>query len=52
MLIPTPANPGMKLVNTNDLKLITAVLVGLFLAIPYWTAKVFHTKKKGGKDHA
>ena len=52
LLIPNPATPGMKLVNTNDLKLITAVLVGLFLAIPYWTAKVFHAKKKGGKDHA
>ncbi len=52
LLIPDPANPGMKLINTNDLKLITAILVGLFLAIPYWTGKVFHAKKKGGKDNA
>lgn len=52
LLIPDPANAGMKLINTNDLKLITAVLVGLFLAIPYWTSKVFHAKKKGGKDNA
>ncbi len=52
LLIPDPANTGMKLINTNDLKLITAVLVGLFLAIPYWTSKVFHAKKKGGKDNA
>ena len=52
LLIPDPANPGMKLINTNDLKLITAILVGLFLAIPYWSAKVFHGKKKGGKENA
>ena len=26
--------------NTNDLKLITAVIVGLFLARPYWKGKV------------
>ena len=52
LLIPDPANPGMKLINTNDLKLITAILVGLFLAVPYWTGKVFHAKKKGGKDNA
>ena len=26
--------------NTNDLKLITAVIVGLFLAPPYWKGKV------------
>lgn len=30
--------------NTNDLKLITAVIVGLFLAIPYWK-KVLNEKK-------
>lgn len=52
LLIPDPANPGMKLINTNDLKLITAILVGLFLAIPYWSGKVFHGKKKGGRENA
>lgn len=26
--------------NTNDLKLITAVIVGLFLALPYWKGKI------------
>lgn len=26
--------------NTNDLKLITALLVALFLAIPYWKSKI------------
>ncbi len=52
LLIPDPANPVAKLIDTNDLKLITAVLVGLFLAIPYWSGKVFHKKKKGDKDNA
>ena len=38
--------------NTNDLKLITALIVAVFLAIPYWKSKMFrHTaqsKQKGG----
>lgn len=37
--------------NTNDLKLITALVVAIFLAIPYWKGKYFHatvkTKKEG-----
>ena len=32
--------------NTNDLKLITALIVALFLAIPYWKGKMFHGKAK------
>lgn len=32
--------------NTNDLKLITAVIVGLFLAMPYWKSLLFHKKNK------
>ena len=32
--------------NTNDLKLITALIVALFLAIPYWKSKMFHGKAK------
>ena len=32
--------------NTNDLKLITALIVALFLAIPYWKSKMFHGKTK------
>ena len=32
--------------NTNDLKLISAVIVALFLAVPYWKAKVL--PKRGG----
>ncbi len=33
--------------NTNDLKLLTALVVAMFLATPYWRAKYF-SKKKGG----
>lgn len=35
--------------NTNDLKLLTAAVVALFLAIPYWKSRYF---SKGGKVHA
>ncbi len=39
--------------NTNDLKLITALIVALFLAIPHWKQRIFHAKaKKGAKNHA
>lgn len=39
--------------NTNDLKLITALIVALFLAIPHWKGKVHHTRaQKGGAHHA
>ncbi len=45
--------------NTNDLKLVTALIVAVFLAIPYWRGKMFrrrgaHTQsaQKGGNDHA
>ena len=40
--------------NTNDLKLLTALVVAIFLATPYWKAKYF-TKKcesKGDAGHA
>ena len=40
--------------STDDLKLLTALVVALFLAIPYWKGKYF-TKtsvKKGEKNHA
>jgi len=33
-------------INTNYLKLISAVIVGLFLSVPYWKGKYVHTKKK------
>ena len=43
--------------NTNDLKLITALLVAVFLAIPYWKSKLTHVKAapaagKGGSANA
>ena len=33
--------------NTNDLKLITALIVALFLSVPYWKGKMFHAPKDG-----
>ncbi len=41
--------------NTNDLKLLTAVIVGLFLALPYWKGELFRKKnaaRAGGDHHA
>ena len=43
--------------NTNDLKLISALIVAVFLAIPYWKSKLTHVKAapaagKGGSTHA
>ena len=35
--------------NTNDLKLLTALVVALFLATPYWKGKYFSHQKKGEK---
>ena len=37
--------------NTNDLKLLTALVVALFLATPHWKAKYF-SKKEGGASRA
>ncbi|MBS1337194.1 MAG: ABC transporter permease [Oscillospiraceae bacterium] len=36
--------------NTNDLKLVYALIVAVFLSVPYWKGKVAH--KKGGPRHA
>ena len=38
--------------NTNDLKLITAVVVAIFLAIPYWKGKYAHVKVPAGSANA
>ena len=38
--------------NTNDLKLLTALVVALFLAMPHWKMKYFGKKKKGGASCA
>ena len=35
--------------NTNDLKMLTAAVVALFLAVSYWKSRYF---SKGGKAHA
>ena len=41
-------------IDTDLLKLLSAVVVGIFLAVPYWKAKYFTkpSAKKGGKAHA
>ena len=36
--------------NTNDLKLVSALIVAVFLSVPYWKGKVAH--KNGGAHHA
>ena len=41
--------------NTNDLKLLTALIVALFLAVPYWKGQIFRKKQQkmtGGADNA
>ena len=37
--------------NTNLLKLLSALIVALFLAIPFWKSKL-HVRRKEGRDHA
>ena len=37
--------------ESTDLKLLTALVVAVFLTIPYWKGKYF-TKAKGGRRHA
>ena len=37
----------------DDMKLITALIVAIFLAIPYWKSRIFSKPvKHGGNDHA
>ena len=41
--------------NTNDLKLLTAMIVALFLAVPYWKEQIFRKKQQktaGGAQNA
>jgi len=38
--------------NTNDLKLLTALVVAVFLATPHWRAKYFGKGHKGGAGRA
>ena len=40
-------------INSNYLKLLSAIIVGLFLAVPYWKGKYFaKAARKGGAAHA
>ncbi len=40
-------------INSNYLKLLSALIVGIFLAVPYWKGKYFSKPvKKGGAHHA
>ena len=40
-------------IDTNYLKLISAVIVAIFLAVPYWKGRYFaRTARKGGGAHA
>ncbi len=34
--------------NTNDLKLLTALVVAVFLAVPYWKGRIFRKKQLSG----
>ena len=40
--------------STDDLKLLTALVVAVFLTIPYWKGQILYqgTHEKGGKDNA
>ena len=38
--------------NTNDLKLLTALVVGVFLAIPYWRASLAGRMARKEEPHA
>ena len=37
--------------NTDDLKLLTALVVAVFLALPYWRGRVAAHPKRGGEAH-
>ena len=40
-------------INSNYLKLISAIIVAIFLTVPYWKTKYFNkAAKKGGAHHA
>lgn len=40
-------------INSNYLKLLSAIIVGIFLAVPHWKARYFAKPvKKGGATHA
>ena len=37
--------------NTDDLKLLTALVVALFLAMPFWKTQIAAWRLKGGRQH-
>ena len=39
-------------IDSNYLKLISALIVALFLAVPYWKSQYFHSGKKAAKKEA
>ena len=40
-------------INSNYLKLLSAMIVALFLAVPYWKARYLdRPASKGGANHA
>ena len=42
-----------RLIDANDLKLLSALVVALFLALPYWKSKYFsNALKRGDAKHA
>ena len=42
-----------KLIDSNDLKLLSAIVVALFLAVPYWKSRFFSKPvKRGDVKHA
>ena len=42
-----------KLIDSNDLKLLSAIVVALFLAVPYWKSRFFSKPiKRGDAKHA
>ena len=38
--------------DSSDLKLLSAIIVGIFLAVPYWKARYFSAGKKGASQNA
>ena len=39
--------------NSNDLKMLSAIVVAIFLAVPYWKGKYWNkASKKGEANHA
>ncbi len=39
-------------INSNYLKLLSAIIVALFLAVPYWKGRVYKPAKQGGEKNA